>query len=311
MKRAYVLYAVGQRYIDRAKPLIDFLFRNSKYNVFLCYAEGTVSYSHERLTSIPIEIEYRIDFTKLGRHDPNAVRPIYITLYKPDVVLRILENYDVDECVYLDSDIVPIKNVDIIFDRYSSECTNYPLLTKFPFRDTFCEGRPLILDKMLNFMRVSRNIRSIGSLSSCIFMANKQCISFLKTWSHIAHDDQYGRIFTDERAIVEDNDIAHWSDEPIANMLIWKMGATKSLHIMTWTDVSDGVLYTLNQYNSMTDEFYTNPDYSDCFILPPKYAGSYVINASFTKSKSDFLGFHAIKDPEEFRKSLMYMEQLY
>jgi hypothetical protein len=311
MNRVYVLYAVGQRYIDRAKLLIDFLFRNSKYNVFLCYDEGTVSYSHERLTSIPIEIEYRIDFTKLGHHNPSSVKAIYLTLYKPDAVLLVLENYDVDECVYLDLDIVPSKRIDDVFERYTSECTNYPLLTKYPFRDTLFEGRPLVLDKIMNFIGMSRNLRSIGSLCSCIFMANKQCISFLKTWSHIAHDNQYSKIFTNKRAIAEDNDISQFNDEPIANILIWKMGGTKSLNITTWTDVSEGVLYTLNQYNNMTDEFYTNPDYSDCFILPPKYAGMYVDNASFTKSKSDFLGFHTIKDLDEFRKSLMYMEQLY
>ena len=63
--KAYVLYAVGQAFIDKVKPLMEYLIRYSSYDVVLCYSEGTVNFTHIRLKTIYMDIPYVFDFNVL------------------------------------------------------------------------------------------------------------------------------------------------------------------------------------------------------------------------------------------------------
>ena len=82
MKRAYLLFAVGQSYIDKVQILVDYLLRYSAYDIVLCYSEGTVKFTNKRLVSIPMSIDYVIDFN-VPPHKPTSVRYMYLMSFKP------------------------------------------------------------------------------------------------------------------------------------------------------------------------------------------------------------------------------------
>jgi hypothetical protein len=50
--RAYVLFAVGQSYIDKIQILVDYLLKYSINNIVLCYSEGVVNFIYDRLIMI-------------------------------------------------------------------------------------------------------------------------------------------------------------------------------------------------------------------------------------------------------------------
>lgn len=311
-KRAYVIYCVGQKYIDGIAPLVEFLLDYSVHEIHIHFAEGTINYVNSRIKTFPIHIEYKFDFNTIPYHKPSAIRNCYLMLYKPQTCLTTLTQSDVDECLYLDTDIVPSPNIDRLFDKYANNCTTYPLLSKYPPNNYLIEGRPLVLDKVLNLLKISRKAQSVPSLCAGMMMANKNCVSFLKTWVNFVHSNEFIDAFIRSPG-VEDKDMCQFTDEIAGNALIWVCGGTEYLPPMVWTGKSQCVEYVLNLYKTPT-VVGLHPDYpkKNYGWTPDEYAEPYVCNASvFPLQKEDLLAFHAIKKPEEYSQSFKYMRQLF
>jgi hypothetical protein len=308
--RAYVLFAVGQNYIDKIQILVDYLLRYSTYKIVLCYSEGSVTFTNERLISIYMDIPYVIDFN-VGKHKPSSVRNVYLMSFKQNACQLAIQNTKCDEFVYLDSDVLPTPNIDSMFDVWSEQCTNYPLLSKYPPNYYFIEGRPLVLDKVLNILGISRNKQSVYSLCAGFFFFNRNCLPFIKTWSSFIQSKEYIDAFVkpDEFGNIE---ICQYTDEGAGNALMWLYDHSKYIAPMVWTSQSNCVKYVLTSYKQPTVITF-HPDYPQTYAwTPDEYSYPYVGNASvFPINKNDLFAFHAIKDYKEFELGIKYVDELY
>ena len=308
--RAYVLYAVGQAFIDKVKPFMEYLLRYSSYDVVLCYSEGTVNFTHIRLKTIYMDIPYVFDFN-VAKHNPSSVRGVYLTTFKPTVCQLAIKNTNYSEFIYMDLDVLPTPNIDNMFDVWSSKCTKYPLLSKFPPNNYYIEGRPFVLDRVLNILGISRNQQSVCSLSSCLFFFNRNCLSFLQTWASLIQSKVYIDAFVkpDQYGNLE---ICQINDESGVNALMWLYGYDQHIGPMVWTSKSECVKYVLSFYKNPIDVTF-HPDYNKTHVwTPDEYSYPYIGDASvFPVNKNDLIGFHAIKDNVEFDLGIKYVDELY
>jgi len=273
--RAYVLFAVGQSYIDKIQILVDYLLKYSINNIVLCYSEGVVNFSDDRLISIYMSIPYVIDFN-IHPHAPSSVRNCYLMSFKSTACQLAIKKTNYDEFVYLDSDVLPMPNIDTMFDVWSSQCTNFPLLSKYPSNEMLIEGRPLVLDKVLNILGISRNM---------------QCVP----------PDEFGNL-----------DMCQYTDEGPINSLLWLYGYDKYIGPMVWTSLGECIKYVLGSYHTSIP-ITLHPDYPNTYgWTPDEYSYPYVGNASvFPINKNDLFAFHAIKDYKEFELGIKYVDELY
>ena len=310
MSRAYVLFAVGQTYIDKIKILVDYLLKKSTYKIVLCYSEGSVTFENDRLISIYMDIPYLIDFN-IPPHKPSSVRNVYLMSFKPNACQLAIQNTDIDEFVYLDSDVLPMPNIDSMFDIWSKQCTEFPLLSKYPPNHYFIEGRPLVLDKVLNILGISRQKQSVYSLCAGMFFFNRNCLSFIKTWICLIQSKEYIDTFVKEDGL-GNKEMCQYTDEGAANALMWLYGYNGYIGPMVWTSLSKCVEFVLNTYREPISVV-LHSDYPQTHAwTPDEYSYPYVGNASvFPLKKHDLFAFHAIKDETQFVESINYVEQLY
>jgi len=308
--RSYVLFAVGQSYIDKIQLLIDYILKYSKYNIVLCYSEGNVKFDNDRLTSIYMEIPYVIDFN-VANHSISAVRNCYLMCFKQNACQLAIQNTNYDEFVYLDSDVLPMPNIDTMFDVWSSQCTNFPLLSKYPANEMRIEGRPFVLDKVLNILGISRNMKCVPSLCAGFFFFNRQCWSFINTWTSFIQSKQYIDVFTKPDGF-GNLDMCQYTDEGAGNALMWLYGYNNYVGPMVWTSLAECVKYVLNSYTQPYD-VELHPDYPDTHVwIPDCYSYPYVGNTSvYPVNKKDLFAFHAIKDYNEFKKAIEYVDKFY
>jgi hypothetical protein len=308
--RAYVLYAVGQSYIDKVQLLVDYLLKHSTYDIVLCHSEGIVNFSDTRLTSIYMSIPYVIDFN-IPPHKSSSVRNCYLITFKSTACQLAIKRTNYDEFVYLDSDVLPTPNIDKMFDLWSSQCTNFPLLSKYAANDMMIEGRPFVLDKVLNILGISRDMQCVHPLCAGFFFFNRQCWSFINTWTSLTQSKQYIDAFTkpDEFGNLE---MCQYGDEGSINSLMWLYGYDKYIAPMVWTSLGECVKYVLDSYHTPIP-ITLHPDYPDTYgWTPDDYAYPYVVNASvYPLKKEDLFAFHAIKDTNEFLLGIQYIEELY
>jgi hypothetical protein len=308
--RAYVLFAVGQSYIDKIQILVDYLLKYSTYNIVLCYSEGVVNFTNDRLTSIYMDIPYVIDFD-IYPHSPASVRNCYLMNFKSTACQLAIKKTNYDEFVYLDSDVLPTPNIDIMFDVWSSQCTNFPLLSKYPANEIRIEGRPFVLDKVLNILGISRNMQCVPSLCAGFFFFNRQCWSFINTWTSFIQSKQYIDVFTKPDGF-GNLDMCQYGDEGAINSLMWLYGYDKYIGPMVWTSLGECVKYVLDSYHTSIPVT-LHWDYPDTYALTPdEYSYPYVEDASvFPINKNDLFAFHAIKDHKEFELGIKYVDELY
>jgi hypothetical protein len=308
--RAYVLFAIGQSYIDKIQLLVDYLLRYSHYQIVLCYSEGSVKYSNSRLTSIYMDVPYVIDFN-VGNHTPSGVRNLYLMSFKQNACQLAIKHTQCDEFVYLDSDVLPTPNIDSMFDIWSTQCTTFPLLSKYPPNDYFIEGRPLVLDRVLNILGISRNKQSVPSLCAGFFFFNRNCMSFLQTWTSFIQSTEYINAFVkpDSYGNLE---MCQYTDEGAGNALLWLYDYTEYIGPMVWTSLGECVKYVLTSFKESIPTVY-HPDYPKTYgWTPDQYAYPYIGNASvYPLNKQDMFAFHAIKNYTEFELGIKYIEELY
>lgn len=308
--RAYLLFAIGQSYIDKIQLLVDYLLKYSTYKIILCYSEGSVNFTNDRLTSIYMDIPYVIDFN-VGNHKPSSVRNLYLMCFKPNACQLAIQNTNCEEFIYLDSDVLPTPNIDSMFDIWSKQCTNYPLLSKYPPNNYFVEGRPLVTDKVLNVLGISRHMQSVHSLCAGFFFFNRNCLPFIITWTSLIQGQKYTDAFTKPDG-TGNLDMCQYADESAYNALMWVYGYDKYIGPMVWTSMSKCVKYVLDSYTTPI-EMRLHPDYPNTYAwTPDEYSSPYVGDSSvFPVNKNDLFAFHAIKDYKEFELGIKYVDELY
>jgi hypothetical protein len=290
-KRAYVVCAVGQSYIDSTEGMIKSLAENSRYPVILYYSDGTVNYEYDNLIKQPFKLSER----KTDNSEHNL--KLFTTL-KAEVTLNSIKRYDVDTVVMLDSDILPTPSIDLIFDKYENEIENYPIFIKYAWNVVFVMGRSLVSEYIQT--TIGAPGARIPAICSCMCIANKNCVSFLEDWKYwCENEDLINYHYVQNKDIYYD-----FNDESIVNALLWKYDATKYLPCdLMWAWKYESVKFALDFYEGKTGELPIHESNADHYRVPEEYEVPYGLSV-LPKQKRDLLGFHGLKDLHQINLSM-------
>lgn len=296
-KKAYIICAVGQKYIDSTEGLIKSLDLYSKYPVILYYSNGTVTYNYKNLILQPLK-------NKKTLENSHHTGKLFTTL-KAEVTLNSLKNYNVDTIVMLDSDIIVTPNIDKIFEEYESQLENYPIFIKYSWDIINIMGRPLVSDYIKDYIGVNNVPQKIFAICSCTCIANKNCISFLEDWKAYCEDEHLIKYhYETNKDIYYD-----FNDESIANALLWKYNATKVLPTnLQWAWKYESIKFTLDFYDGKTDELQRHSSLLNThWKIPDQHEVPYGLSV-IPLLKKDLWGFHGPKDLDEINKILVEIQ---
>lgn len=289
-KRAYVICATGQSYIDSTEGIIRALAEFSKYPVILYYSNGTVNYDYDNLIKQPFRLSER---TVDSEHTLKL-----LTTLKAEVTLNSIKRYDVDTIVMLDSDILPTPNIDSIFDRYESQVENYPIFIKYAWNVVYVMGRPLVSEYIQN--KIGATSARIPAICSCMCIANKNCISFLEDWKYWCENEELIK-----HHYVDNKDIYYdFNDESIVNALLWQYGATKYIPCdLMWAWKYESVKFAIDFYEGKVGELPIHESNADHYRVPEEFEVPHGLSV-LPLSKKHLLGFHGLKDITHIESSI-------
>lgn len=289
-KRAYVVCAVGQSYIDSTEGMVRALKEFSKYPVILYYNNGTVNYDYDNLILQP----FRVSDTKI--YEEHTLK--LLTTLKAEVTLNSVKRYDVDTVVMLDSDILPTPVIDDVFDKYESQIENYPIFLKYAWDTIFVMGRQLVSDHIQN--TIGTLPAKIPAMCSCMCIANRNCISFLEDWKYWCENEELIKYhYVNNRSIYFD-----FNDESIVNALLWKYGADKYIPCdLMWAWKYESVKYAFDFYDGKIGELPIHESNSHHYRVPEEYEVPHGLSV-LPKKKRELFGFHGLKNLEEINLSI-------
>lgn len=295
-KKAYVICAVGQKYIDSTEGLVKSLKRYSKYPVILYYSDGIVNFNYDNLILQPFNTMKKLE----NQHHTGKL----FTTLKAEVTLGSLKNYNVDTIVMLDSDIIVSPNIDNIFDEYESQLENYPIFIKYAWDIVNVLGRPLVSDYIKEYIGVNISPK-IYAICSCTCIANRNCISFLEDWKAYCEDEHLIKYhYETNKDIYYD-----FNDESVANALLWKYNATKVLPTnLQWAWRHESIKFTLDFYEGKVGELQRHDSLQNThWKIPEKYEVPFGLSV-IPLNKKDLWGFHGPKDLNEINLILNELE---
>lgn len=296
-KRAYIIFAYGQKYIDVSKHLIGQLLEYSSYPVFLYYMDGVVNFSSDNMIIQRLQYDMPDSYDVEG-HSSSNIKKQYILKLKPVATRHLLENYDLNEIVYLDLDIVITPEIDTIFKKYTNKINNTPLFLKYTWDVITKEGGPLVPDMYLEIMGMERT-PTLPALCSCLYILNKNCLAFVKDWESLCWNKkliEYYHTIGKQRFV-------DFEDEQSANLLCWLYGETEYLQPdVTFLSNANAIEYALSLYEAKINlDRHTN--LTKYYKIPVEYeipTGLSII----PENKSDIIAFHGLKDELEIIKSI-------
>lgn len=284
-RKAYVVCAAGQSYIDSAEGIIKCLTAFSKYPVILYYSNGMVSYDYENLIKQPFRIS-NIDV------DSDHKLKLFTTL-KAEITLDSIKNYDLDTVVMMDSDILPTPNIDDIFYFYEDEIENYPIFIKYAWNIVYVMGRPLVSEHIQKTIQTTD--AKIPAVCSCMCIANKNCVSFLEDWKYWCQNkDLIKYHYVDNKDIYFD-----FNDESIVNTLLWKYDAQKYIPCnLMWAWKYESVKFAFDFYDNKVGELPIHESNAEHYRVPEQYEVPFGLSV-LPKQKRNLIGFHGPKDLHE------------
>jgi hypothetical protein len=201
---------------------------------------------------------------------------------KSKVILHTLEVLKLNNCIYLDSDLIPTRDISYIFE-YFKDITNYPLIQKGPAEYLMVDGKgnpftehgfdetKILEYPLMNKLGINMNNRTHYSITPVI-MYNKKCVDFLKEYQEI-NLSGYNILDVDESKY-----FFPFVDETTMNVLLWKYNYNNRLPFLQIN--VDNVELMKEYYDS---SYETEKTYSRFVRIPSKY------------DKEKFIFFHGIK----------------
>ncbi len=289
-KRAYVVCAVGQSYIDATQGMVRSLNEYSKYPVILYYSDGVVNYEYDNLITQPFRLSNRT-----VEHEHTL--KLFTTL-KAEVTLNSIKHYDVDTVVMLDSDILPTPSIDTVFDRYESEVENYPIFLKYAWNIITVMGRQLVSDYIQTTIGVLP--AKIPAICSCLCIANRNCISFLEDWKYWCENE----VLINYHYRLNKDIYFDFNDESIVNALLWKYGATKYIPCdLMWAWNHKSVKFAFDFYDNKVGNLNIHESSPNHYRVPEEFEVPFGLSV-LPMEKRNLLGFHGMKDVEQINSSI-------
>lgn len=281
-KRAYVICAAGQSYIDSTEGIIRGLSKYSKYPVILYYSNGKVNYSYDNCILQPFSIKDR-------NIDEGHDLKLFTTL-KAEITLGAIKNYNVDTIVMIDSDVVVTPSIDNIFKDYENEIENYPIFMKYSWNIISVMGRPHVGEHIANYIGV--NNQTLPAMCSCCCIANKNCITFLEDWKRYCDDEHLIEYYYKYNKDI----YFDFNDESIANALLWKYNATKYLPTnFVWAWKNETAKFCFDFYEGKVESLNKHESLLSHWRIPEAYEVPFGLSV-LPEKKRDMWGFHGPKD---------------
>lgn len=235
MKKYNIILHCTENYLQNSLNLIESLRLFHDNLIFYLY---TVNFIHETdsddIVSIPYrfeEIENNMSFVG-NKNDTNNKNMFKSVFLKSKIVLHTLENMNLKEAIYIDSDIIPTGNISLLFD-FLNKVDDYPLIQQsvYEYQINYGRGNPFhnggfdetnILEyPLMNFHHVPMKNRTHYSVSS-VMLYNETCKQFFREYDWVNN-------FAYEMDLEDIKLYYPFSDETTINMLLWKYGFKKRI----------------------------------------------------------------------------------
>jgi hypothetical protein len=240
----------------------------------------------ENVNFIPFyneEIRDNIEFKNNinDSQNPNMLKSV---LLKSKIILHSLTELNLNEAIYVDSDILPTQDISSLF-AYFKNIDNYPLIQKgiYEYQINFGRGNPFtdngfdetkILEwPLMEKCHVPSSQRTHYSVAS-VMIYNQNCLEFIKEYDTI-------NSFAFKMNIEDINYYYPFTDETTINVLLWKYNYLKRLPLLQMN---------IENIDNVIEYYESNYEYEK--IIPD--TGGYVrVPSKF--DKKNILFFHGAK----------------
>ena len=274
--RAFVLYGIGQSYIDQCILLAEYLVKYTPYDVIIYYGQGNyTSYLGPRVKLIKLED------TLFGTKDDIILQRTIFQSIKPYVLLDSLNHYE--EITYLDSDIQVTPNINKIFN-YHTKITDYPLANRYQWEFLLYGGESWVAEYIRK--HIGDPEQCLPTLCSCLIIFNKKCESFLAEWYNLTTEllDEY---------LSNSKWKNRGHDEGTLNVLMWKYKHKNYLPSnLAWVKNEVSALETFTQLNN-PDKQTPHPGDPSHILLESSWGGGM---GNSPNKMENLYGFHTIKE---------------
>lgn len=280
-KQAFVLYGIGQSYIDQCIFLSKYLLKYTPYDVILYYSQGNIStYLGPRVKLVNLKNDL-LKFEKDKIHQTQLFQSI-----KPYILKNSLNYYG--ELVYLDSDIQVTPNINKLFTHHKN-ISNYPLVNRYQWEFMIYNNQPWVSEYILNHLNNPQ--QCLPTLCSCLMVFNKECKEFLTKWFNLTQE-----LLKEYINNPKWKNISH--DEGTLNGLFWKNKYTQYLPSnLAWVKDSSGVIETFNLLKN-NDKQKPHPGDSSHMLLETSWGGGM---GNAPNKIENLYGFHCIKNLNEIK----------
>lgn len=230
MNKFNIILHCTENYLQNSLNLIESLrlFHND-LNFYLY----TVNFTHHsEITNLKCirfnceKIENNMSF--IGNKNDTSNKNMFKSVFlKSEIVLNSLEVLDLNNCIYIDSDIIPTGEIKSLF-KYFDQIEDYPLIQKsiYEYQINYGRGNPFhnggfdetnILEyPLMDFCKIPMNKRTPYSVSS-VMLYNQKCRQFFRECD-----------FLNKMAFDMDLEsikyLYPFCDETTINVLLWKYG---------------------------------------------------------------------------------------
>ena len=211
------------------------MFAKFPYLNFYLY---TVNFSYktdsEDITNIPYKFdEIENDMSFLGNKNDVTNKNMFKSVFlKSKIVLHTLDEINLTEAIYIDSDIVPTGSISLLFEFFD-KIDDYPLIQQsvYEYQINYGRGNPFhnggfdetnILEyPLMNLHHIPMKNRSHYSVSS-VMLYNDKCKQFFREYDWV-NSFAYDMDLEDIKLYYP------FSDETTINVLLWKYGFKKRI----------------------------------------------------------------------------------
>jgi len=230
MNKFNIILHCTENYLQNSLNLIESLrlFHND-LNFYLY----TVNFTHHsEITNLKCirfnceKIENNMSF--IGNKNDTSNKNMFKSVFlKSEIVLNSLEVLNLNNCIYIDSDIIPTGEIKSLF-TYFDQIEDYPLIQKsiYEYQINYGRGNPFhnggfdetnILEyPLMDFCKIPMNKRTPYSVSS-VMLYNQKCRQFFRECD-----------FLNKMAFDMDLEsikyLYPFCDETTINVLLWKYG---------------------------------------------------------------------------------------
>ncbi len=204
----FVVYS-DKKYVKEAEKLFYFLEKHSCHQVIYVTLDFYYKPPFANVIPVTYNTNVSVDSTiEYGRNLP-------FLFVKPAICQFVLSLFEEANFCYLDSDIIPLKNIDSIFNKFDF-LENYPLFALHSW--DYLIWNNMGVDKnheknLFDYLGYDSALRHDGRyIQTCLFLFNEKCQLFLKKWVEVCNDEYITKKY---------KKYAPAHDESIANVLLW------------------------------------------------------------------------------------------